>query len=367
MRRALGRLRSRDRTRSRDRAARPRHRPVPRRPDVGRRRPRSSPSSAGPSTRSASSTSSATASRPSSADARPRRRPPASSPCPRPTAWRSRTSARRSSAATPASATSARTAASTSATRSTSAASCRRPTLGPDDPAWLRLRGPNLWPAALPELRAGRHGVDGPPRGARPARCSAPWPAALELPAGHVRRRGRRRPRCCSRSSATSRRADARRRPTTARASAAHRDTGFLSFVHQDDVGGLQVERDGALIDVPPIARRARRQHRRDVPARHTRLLQGDRAPGRQPAAGRRADLAGLLLQPAAGGHARAGRPAAPPRRRWRPGGESDDPDNPILANYGDNSLKVRLRAHPDVAAAPPRRPAGRRHLDAAG
>jgi isopenicillin N synthase-like dioxygenase len=33
------------------------------------------------------------------------------------------------------------------------------------------------------------------------------------------------------------------------------------------------------------------------------------------------------------------------------PGGESVDPSNPILANYGDNSLKVRLRAHPDVAA----------------
>ena len=35
-----------------------------------------------------------------------------------------------------------------------------------------------------------------------------------------------------------------------------------------------------------------------------------------------------------------------------QPGGDSDDPSNPILANYGDNSLKVRLRAHPDVAAA---------------
>lgn len=34
------------------------------------------------------------------------------------------------------------------------------------------------------------------------------------------------------------------------------------------------------------------------------------------------------------------------------PGGDSDDPANPILANYGDNSLKLRLRAHPDVAAA---------------
>ena len=32
------------------------------------------------------------------------------------------------------------------------------------------------------------------------------------------------------------------------------------------------------------------------------------------------------------------------------PGGASADPSNPILANYGDNSLKVRLRAHPDVA-----------------
>jgi isopenicillin N synthase-like dioxygenase len=27
------------------------------------------------------------------------------------------------------------------------------PVLGPGDPAWLRLRGPNLWPAAVPGLR----------------------------------------------------------------------------------------------------------------------------------------------------------------------------------------------------------------------
>src|SRR6201747_2081213 len=27
------------------------------------------------------------------------------------------------------------------------------PEIGPDDPAWLRLRGPNLWPEGLPELR----------------------------------------------------------------------------------------------------------------------------------------------------------------------------------------------------------------------
>src|SRR3954453_8183936 len=27
------------------------------------------------------------------------------------------------------------------------------PEIGPDDPAWLRLRGPNLWPGQLPEFR----------------------------------------------------------------------------------------------------------------------------------------------------------------------------------------------------------------------
>ena len=32
-------------------------------------------------------------------------------------------------------------------------------------------------------------------------------------------------------------------------------------------------------------------------------------------------------------------------------GGESTDASNPILANFGLNTLKVRLRSHPDVAA----------------
>ena len=56
-----------------------------------------------------------------------------------------------------------------------------------------------------------------------------------------------------------------------------------------------------------------------------------------------------------------------PPRRARRRAATSDDPDNPILANYGDNSLKVRLRAHPDVAAAPPRRSARGRDMGPAG
>ncbi len=130
----------------------------------------------------------------------------------------------------------------------------------------------------------------------------------------------------------------------------AHRDTGFLSFVHQDDVGGLQVERDGRLIDVP------------SVPGAFVVNI-------------------GEMLQLISGGYFKATvhQVVSPPPGTERysvayffnpkleatlapvelpaelaaeaPGGASADPSNPILANYGDNSLKVRLRAHPDVAA----------------
>ncbi len=129
----------------------------------------------------------------------------------------------------------------------------------------------------------------------------------------------------------------------------AHRDTGFLSFVHQDAVGGLQVERDGRLIDVPSVP-------------------------------GALVVNIGEMLQLVSGGYFKATvhQVVSPPPGTERysvayffnpkleatltpvdlpaelaaeaAGGASADPSNPILANYGDNSLKVRLRAHPDVA-----------------
>jgi isopenicillin N synthase-like dioxygenase len=35
---------------------------------------------------------------------------------------------------------------------------------------------------------------------------------------------------------------------------------------------------------------------------------------------------------------------------RVAPGWESVDPNDPIFSRFGDNYLKIRLRAHPDVA-----------------
>jgi isopenicillin N synthase-like dioxygenase len=122
-----------------------------------------------------------------------------------------------------------------------------------------------------------------------------------------------------------------------------------LTFVHQDDVAGLQVQLGGTFVDVPRIAGAfvvnlgemmqllthgyfAATVHRVVSPP-----------PGQERVSAAyffnpklEATLEPLTLPPELAAHA--------------PGGASADPTNPILANYGENSLKVRLRAHPDVA-----------------
>ncbi len=218
------------------------------------------------------------------------------------------------------------------------------PVLGPEDPAWLRLRGPNLWPAALPELR--------------PAMLA--WMDHLER-VGHVLLRAMatalRLPVDTFDAAVTPPevllkviryRADAGQ-PDHDQGVGAHRDTGFLSFVHQDRVGGLQVERDGRLIDVPAlpgalvvnIGEMFQLVTRGYYKATVHRVV----AP---PAGVDRISLAYFFNPKLEATLTPVELP--PDLAALAPGGDSDDPANPILANYGDNSLKVRLRAHPDVA-----------------
>jgi len=223
------------------------------------------------------------------------------------------------------------------------------PVLGPDDPAWLRLRGPNLWPAALPELpQVTLEWMDHlEALGQSLLRALA---MALELPAGTFAETVA--PPEVLLKVIRYRTPEGSDDPTTAdrQGVGAHRDTGFLSFVHQDDVGGLQVERDGTLIDVPqlPGALVVNIGEMFQLVTRGYYKATVHRVVSPPPGVERislayffnprlEATLAPVALPP----HLAAA----------APGGDSDDPQNPILANYGDNSLKVRLRAHPDVAA----------------
>jgi len=219
------------------------------------------------------------------------------------------------------------------------------PRLGPEDPAWLRLRGPNLWPESLPRLRTvlGLWMGEMEELGRTLLRAIA---LALGQPREHFSPLVTPHPevlvkliRYPSRTAGES----------TTQGVGDHRDTGFLSFVHQDDAGGLQVRLDESFVDVEHVpgafvvnlgemlqllthgyfAATVHRVVSPNVGAERVSVayffnprLEATLTPLELPA-----DLAAAA-----------------------PGGSSDDPANPIFANYGDNSLKVRLRAHPDVA-----------------
>jgi len=220
------------------------------------------------------------------------------------------------------------------------------PVLGPDDPEWLVLRGPNLWPPALPELR---------PTMTRWMDCLAPVAATL-LEA-----------MCLALGQPVDTFAEAVTPPevllkviryrTPADAATddrrqgvgAHRDTGFLTFVYQHEIGGLQVEHDGAFVDVPVredafvvnIGEMFQLVTRGYFTATVHRVVS-------PPPGVERVSLAYFFNPKLEATLAPIELPAE--LAAAAPGGDSVDPANPILANYGDNSLKVRLRAHPDVA-----------------
>lgn len=216
--------------------------------------------------------------------------------------------------------------------------------VGPGDPAWQWLRGPNQWPAVsgfrdtvsawMAELdRLGRTVLRG-------------LALALGQPATRFDEWLDPTPEATAKL--------VRYLPPTAdlptnQGVGLHRDFGLLTFVYQDSVGGLQVERDGAMVDVPVL------------PGTFVVNL-------------------GEMLQLATHGYLKATvhRVVSPPAGVERissiyflnprldatlqplhlpptlavsaPGGASADPNNPIFATYGENILEMRLRAHPAVA-----------------
>jgi isopenicillin N synthase-like dioxygenase len=219
--------------------------------------------------------------------------------------------------------------------------------LTPADPPWLRLRGPNQWPDALPGLRP----------------TVLEWMRALDavglavlralalglgqplehfdgavLPRGDPHLKIMRYP--------------AQHGPAAAdQGVGMHHDSGLISFVLQDEVAGLEVATRAGLIEALP------------KPGTYVVNL-------------------GEMLQAATGGYLRATahRVRSPPPGQERvsiayffhpryecvfepvplppelahqaASGQNSDANDPVLARFGDNYLKIRLRSHRDVALA---------------
>ncbi|MFC0436969.1 isopenicillin N synthase family oxygenase [Kutzneria buriramensis] len=210
------------------------------------------------------------------------------------------------------------------------------------DPAWLRLIGPNQWPTALPELRdtvlawqaealrvsqevlralAAALGQD--------ERYFAAWfddEAATHLKLIHYPGRA-----------------------TSDQGVGAHKDYGYLALLQQDDIGGLQVRAgDRGWIDVTPrpgsfvvnIGEMLEIATLGYLRATNHRVVSPANGVDRYSAAFFLAPRLDAVVEPV----------TLPPGLAARARGVTEDPDNPLLAAYGENALLGWLRSHPRVA-----------------
>lgn len=220
--------------------------------------------------------------------------------------------------------------------------------LAPGDPPWRRLRGPNQWPAARPSMRptvlAWMQAMDRV--GLAVLRALA---IGLGQPLEHF-------------DSAVLPRGDPHlkiiRYPAQpARAESQqgvgmHHDSGLVSFVLQDEVGGLEVARqDGTLVAATPLRGSYVMNLGEMLQAATNGYLRATPHRVQSPPPGQQRLSVAYFFHPRL--EATFAPVALPPELAAAArGGQNADPNDPVFATFGDNYLKIRLRSHRDVALA---------------
>jgi len=219
--------------------------------------------------------------------------------------------------------------------------------VAPGDPPWLRLRGPNQWPARLPALRtavlAWMRAMDGV--GLTVLRALAlglgqPFQHfdSFVLPRGDPHLKIIRYP-------------GQPRAVDTGQGVGMHHDSGLVSFVLQDEVGGLQVEQNGALQDAPPLPGSYVMNLGEMLQTATAGYLRATAHRVQSPPPGTERLSVAYFFHPRLDSVFEA--VALPPELAAQArGGQNVDPDDPVFATFGDNYLKIRLRSHRDVALA---------------
>jgi len=219
----------------------------------------------------------------------------------------------------------------------------RDPIHDPEGPGYNRLVGPNLWPAAQPELKdvvtEWHDHLTGVAR-----KLLRAWALALGAEEQYFDRHFGD-PQTLIKIVRYPGKDD----PTPQQGVGAHKDSGVLTLLWvEPGKGGLQVERDGEWVDAPPvpgafvvnIGELLEYATQGYLTATNHRVI-SPRYPDERISVP-------FFFNPAL--DARLPIIELPEELASEVRGVTDDPTNPIHATYGENALKSRLRAHPDVA-----------------
>jgi isopenicillin N synthase-like dioxygenase len=215
--------------------------------------------------------------------------------------------------------------------------------LDPSSPPWERLQGPNQWPAALPELKPVllRYQAEATELAIRVLRVFA---AALDqpeevfapiyAPAPHQLLKIIRYP--------------GRAVADSDQGVGAHKDSGFVTILLQDEAAGLQVEGTDGWIDAPPQRGSFVVNIGEILELASNGVLRANVHRVVSPPPGTERLSVAFFLGARLG--ATVPLLALSPELAATARGLTQDPLNPLFRNVGQNYLKSRLRSHPDVA-----------------
>jgi len=219
--------------------------------------------------------------------------------------------------------------------------------LKPDDPPWLLLRGPNQWPDSLPQMRTALNDWMAQMQLVGIALVGA-LARGLGLDSNHFSKRIT--PDAYTRVKVI-------RYPAqpesggTGQGLGLHHDSGILTMILQDEVKGLQVLCNDKLIDVEPRVGAFVVNLGEMMQSATGGYLQATKHQVVSPPPGKQRISIAYFLNPRL--ESKFEPVTLPPNlARYATGGQNPDPTDPVFTTFGANTLKIRMRAHPDVTAA---------------
>lgn len=212
-------------------------------------------------------------------------------------------------------------------------------------PAYLRLDGPNLWPPAQPELRDVL--TDWQDRcSALGLRLMRQWAVSLGSPEDVFDEAFAHHPSTLIKLV----RYPGREESADRQGVGAHKDPGVLTLLLvEPGKGGLQVQFGDRWIDAPPLDDAFVVNIGEAMEFATDGYLKATMHRVQSPPPGTERLSVPFFFNPALA--STMPKIDLPPALAAQAPGVTEDPSNPISGTFGENMLKARLRAHPDVAA----------------